>query len=235
MSGFTVTASDGAILPIDTTGLATQTMNELIYWIGMAAVASNAASGALEAGRRPTVDLFGAVVVGLATAVGGGSLRDLLLDRSVFWIADQTYLFVAIGAAVAASLADRLSVLPSRLFLIADAIGLALFTVIGTRIAMAAGTPWFAATFLGVVTGAFGGVLRDVLRNEVPIVFSSELYATAAWAGALSMVGMQQLSVSLTVQAIVAGAIVFGLRMGGIRYGWKLPLARKTAVGESSV
>src|SRR6218665_1121514 len=154
-------------------------MDGLVYWIGMFAVASIAASGALEAGRKPAIDLFGAVVVGLAAAVGGGSLRDLLLDRTVFWLADQTYLFVAVGAAGGASLLARFAPLPPRLFLFADAIGLALFTVAGTRLALTQGTPWFAASFLGVVTGAFGGVLRDVLCNEVPIVFSSELYATA--------------------------------------------------------
>ncbi len=201
-------------------------MDGLVYWIGMFAVASVAASGALEAGRKPAIDLFGAVVVGLAAAVGGGSLRDLLLDRTVFWLADQTYLFVAVGAAGGASLLARFAPLPSRLFLFADAIGLALFTVAGTRLALTQGTPWFAASFLGVVTGAFGGVLRDVLCNEVPIVFSSELYATAAWVGALALVVMERTSIEPQWQAIGAGALILALRMGGLRYGWRLPLAK---------
>jgi len=201
-------------------------VDQLVYWIGMFAVASIAASGALEAGRKPAIDLFGAIVVGLAAAVGGGSLRDLLLDRTVFWLADQTYLFVAVGAAGGASLLARFVPLPSRLFLFADAIGLALFTVAGTRLALTQGIPWFAASFLGVVTGAFGGVLRDVLCNEVPIVFSSELYATAAWAGAMALVLMQETAIEPRWQAIGAGGLILALRMGGLRYGWRLPLAK---------
>ena len=201
-------------------------MGDLVYWIGMLAVASIAASGALEAARKPAIDLFGAVVVGLAAAVGGGTIRDLLLDRTVFWVADQTYLFVAVGAAGGASLLTRFAPLPSRLFLAADAIGLALFTVAGTRLALSQGTPWFAASFLGVVTGAFGGVLRDVLCTEIPIVFSSELYATAAWAGAVALVLMGPTGIPPEWQAIAAGGLVLALRIGGIRFGWRLPLAR---------
>ena len=208
-------------------------MGEYIYWIGLVAVASAAASGALEAGRKPSIDLFGGIVVGLAAAVGGGSLRDLLLDRPVFWLADQTYLLVAIGsAAVAGVLAETLAP-PQRLFLLADAVGLALFTVSGTRIALDVGTPWFAASLMGVMTGAFGGILRDVLCNEIPIVFRSELYATAAWAGALLLVVMRSSDLDRTLQAVIAGLLVFLLRMGGIRYGWKLPLLR-TGEGGSS-
>ncbi len=202
-------------------------MEELVYWIGLLAVASIAASGALEAARKPAIDLFGAVVVGLAASVGGGTLRDLLLDRPVFWAANQVYLFAAVGAAGGASLLARITSLPSRLFLAADAVGLALFTVAGTRLALTHGTPWFAASFLGVVTGAFGGVLRDVLCNEVPIVFSSELYATAAWAGAIALVVMQPTSIPAQWQAIIAGGLILALRFGGVRYGWRLPLARK--------
>jgi len=99
----------------------------------------------------------------------------------VFWVADQTYLVAAIAAGVATFVLVRLARLPANLFLVPDALGLALFTVIGTQIALTLGAPWFVATFLGVVTGVFGGVLRDILCNEVPLVFAGELYATASW------------------------------------------------------
>ncbi|MFO1364807.1 MAG: TRIC cation channel family protein, partial [Burkholderiales bacterium] len=109
-------------------------MDGLSYWVGMAAVAVTATTGVLEAGRKP-IDLFGMVLVALTAALGGGTVRDLLLDRLVFWIADQAYLFAALFAGVATFAVARVVRLPADLFLIPDAIGLGLFTVIGTGIA----------------------------------------------------------------------------------------------------
>ena len=124
---------------------------------------------------------------GCATALGGGTVRDVLLDRTVFWISDQTYLLVAIVTTLVIFFAVRGLKLPQRLFLIPDAIGLALFTIAGTQIALQWHAPWLVASLLGVITGVVGGVLRDVLCNEVPLIFvRGELYASAAWAGALA-------------------------------------------------
>src|SRR5476649_2242382 len=157
-------------------------MNELVYVIGMSAVAVSAVTGVLEAGRKP-IDLFGVVLVALTSALGGGTIRDVLLGRPVFWVADQTYLIAAAAAGVATFVLVRLVRLPKNLFLVPDALGLALFTIIGAQAGLVYGAPWFVASFLGVVTGVFGGVLRDILCNEVPLVFTGELYATASWAG----------------------------------------------------
>jgi hypothetical protein len=115
---------------------------------------------------RPRVCLprripVGMVIVALAAALGGGSVRDLLLDRPVFWVIDQTYLIGALLSACATFFLARFVVLPARFFLVADAAGLALFTVIGTKAAFAWGTPWLVASFMGVITGVVGGVLRD--------------------------------------------------------------------------
>ena len=152
-------------------------MENLLYWIGLAAVAVSALTGVLDAGRK-NMDLIGAVMVGSATALGGGTVRDVLLDRKVFWISDQTYLIVALATALLIFFAVRALRLPSRRFLIPDAIGLALFTVSGTQIALEWQAPWLVASLLGVITGVVGGVLRDVLCNEVPLVFvRGELYA----------------------------------------------------------
>ncbi|HUX23820.1 MAG TPA: TRIC cation channel family protein, partial [Burkholderiales bacterium] len=137
-------------------------MGGLVYVIGMSAVAVSAITGVLEAGRKP-IDLFGVVLVALTSALGGGTIRDLLLERPVFWVADQTYLVAAIAAGVMTFVLVRLARLPANLFLVPDALGLALFTIIGTQVALSAGAPWFVATFLGLVTGVFGGVLRDIL------------------------------------------------------------------------
>ncbi|MCX7891405.1 MAG: TRIC cation channel family protein [Burkholderiales bacterium] len=200
-------------------------MDELIYWAGVAAVAVSAATGVLEAGRKP-IDLFGMVLVALTAALGGGTLRDLLLDRPAFWIADPTYLVCALAAGVATFALVRLVRLPPNLFLLPDAIGLALFTVVGTEIALAYEVPWLAATFLGVVTGVFGGVLRDMLANEVPLVFSSELYGTAAWAGALLYVGLGSSGVAAPLAAAVAFALIVAVRLAAIRWRIRLPTFR---------
>ena len=197
-------------------------MDELLYWVGMAAVAVSAVTGVLEAGRKP-IDLFGVVLVALTAALGGGTIRDLLLDRQVFWLADQAYLFAALLAGLASFAVVRVVRLPPNLFLVPDAIGLALFTVIGTGIALAAGVPWLPATFLGVVTGVFGGVLRDMLCNEVPLVFAGELYGTAAWLGALGFVALLRVGAGPALAAFLAMAVIIGVRLAAIAWRITLP------------
>lgn len=198
-------------------------LEAVVYTIGIAAVAVNASSGVLEAGRR-SFDLFGMVVVALAAALGGGSLRDVLLDRMVFWIADQTYLIAAIAAGVATFALVRLVRLPAKLFLLPDAVGLALFTVSGTQAALSVGAPWLVASLMGVVTGAFGGILRDMLCNEVPLVFTGELYATASWAGALLLVALISADIPTGWSAIAAGSLVLVMRLAAIAFHWRLPV-----------
>ncbi|MFN3985468.1 MAG: trimeric intracellular cation channel family protein [Rhodocyclaceae bacterium] len=198
-------------------------IDSLIYGIALAGVAVQAASGVLEAGRRP-FDLFGMIVVALVAALGGGTLRDVLLDRTVFWIADQSYLIAAIIAGLATFALVRVLRLPAKLFVLPDAVGLALFTVSGTQAALALGAPWLVASLMGVITGVFGGIVRDVLCNEVPLVFSSELYATASWAGALLLVGLVALGVSAGWAALAGGGLVLVIRMGAIFFKWRLPV-----------
>jgi uncharacterized membrane protein YeiH len=195
----------------------------LLYGIGLGGVAAQAAAGVLEAGRKP-FDLFGMVVVALAAALGGGSLRDLLLDRTVFWIADQSYLIAATVAGLATFALVRVVRLPGKLFLLPDAIGLALFTVSGTQAALSLGAPWLVASLMGVITGVFGGIVRDVLCNEVPLVFTGELYATASWTGALLLVALAALGVSPGWSALAAGTVVLAIRFGAIRFDWRLPV-----------
>jgi len=197
-------------------------MGELAYVITMSAVAVSAITGVLEAGRKP-IDLFGVVLVALTSALGGGTIRDLLLERPVFWVADQTYLAAAVAAGVATFMLVRLVRLPANLFLVPDALGLALFTVIGTQVALANGAPWFVASFLGVVTGVFGGVLRDILCNEVPLVFAGELYATASWAGAMVFIGLLQAGIAGSVASLLAMAVLFLTRIAAIHWHLTLP------------
>lgn len=195
---------------------------ELVYALGLFGVAVFAITGVLEAGRK-AIDLFGVVVIAMAAALGGGTLRDLLLDRPVFWIADETYIVSAMGAGVLTFAAARLMRLPANLFLIPDALGLALFTVLGTQIALDLNVNWFVATLMGVVTGVFGGIVRDVLCNEVPLVFTGELYATAAWSGALLLVLLQHLEVGSALATLAPMVLIFFARLAGIHWHITLP------------
>jgi uncharacterized membrane protein YeiH len=198
------------------------------YWLGLCAVAVCAVTGVLEGGRK-RIDLFGLTVVALATALGGGTLRDLLLDRPVFWVSDPAYLLVAMAASLATFVLARLYALPARWLLVPDALGLALFTVLGTQIALDHDVSWFVATLLGVITGVFGGVLRDVLCNEVPLVFTGELYATAAWIGALLLIVLYFLEVPRAPAMLAAVAVIFAVRMAGVR--WRITLPTFTSRG----
>ncbi|GAA5174743.1 trimeric intracellular cation channel family protein [Niveibacterium umoris] len=192
------------------------------YWLGIAAVAACAAAAVLEVGRK-RFDAFGVVVVAFAAALGGGTTRDLLLGRQVFWIADPTYLIAAALAGIAAFGLARRMRLPLDLFLIPDAIGLALFTIVGTKVALNEGTHWTVAGLMGVITGVVGGILRDVLANEEPVVFHGELYATAAGAGALTLLGLLALDIDPRWAAFWAGSLIFAVRLAAIRWHLRLP------------
>ena len=196
---------------------------DFLYWVGMAAVAVSALAGVMEA-RRKEVDLIGATFVAVATALGGGTIRDLLLNRNVFWIADQTYLLTAVLCGGAAFFILRRRDIPARWLLVPDAVGLALFTVLGTQAALQWHAPWLAASLLGVITGVFGGVLRDVLCNEVPLVMrAGELYATAAWLGALLVIGAQASGMDAMTASTLSMIAILAIRLAAIRYHWTLP------------
>ena len=198
-------------------------MENLLYWVGLSAVAVFALTGVLDAGRK-NMDLVGAVMVGTATALGGGTVRDLLLQRPVFWLGEPVYLYVALATTLIVFFAVRGLRLPPRLFLVPDAIGLALFTIVGTQIALDWHAPWLAASLLGMITGIFGGVVRDVLCNEVPLVFlRGELYASAAWAGALVMIGLQALGLAPVIAAWAGMASILGIRLIAMAFRITLP------------
>lgn len=194
-----------------------------LYWFGMAAVAVNAMAAILEAERKH-LDLVGAIFVAFAAALAGGTVRDVLLDRQVFWVADQTYLMIAFVAAVATFFASRHRNIPERLFLYPDALGLALFTVVGTQAALQLNAPWMVASLMGVTTGVFGGIARDMLCNEIPLVMrTGELYATAAWIGSLAVIALDAYGVG-SVNAGWAGmATVLIVRLLAMHFSIRLP------------
>lgn len=202
-------------------------VDALLYWVGLAAVAVNALTGVLDSGRKQ-MDLIGALLVGMATALGGGTVRDLLLDRNVFWVVDQTYLIVAFATGLLSFFVIRHRDLPPRLFLIPDAVGLALFTVVGTQAALQWHAPWLVASLMGVTTGVVGGVVRDILCNDVPLIFlKGELYASAAWIGAITLIVLQESGVSSVAASWVAMALILGLRLLAMRFGITAPTLAK--------
>lgn len=196
------------------------------YLLDLLGVSVFAISGALAAGRK-SLDLLGVVVIAVVTAIGGGTLRDLLLDRHpIFWIADPVYVGVIAGAAMATVAWTRRFHPPEKMLLIADALGLALFSVAGAQIAQAAGVPPVIAVIMGAMTGTAGGMLRDVLTNEIPVILrpDTELYATAAIAGITLYLVLEWMGVPRGPAALAGMAAVAGLRFTAILGRLRLPV-----------
>lgn len=161
-------------------------IDQLVYLIDLFGTAVFAFSGVLVAGRL-RMDAIGVIVLAAVTAIGGGTIRDILIGaRPLFWIADPTYLWVILAtAALGMWLARVPRRLPWYVLPLADALGLALFVVIGTKKALLFGTSDLVAVVMGVITGVAGGMIRDVLAREVPMVLQKEIYATACILGGL--------------------------------------------------
>lgn len=197
--------------------------SSVVYALDLFGVAVFAVSGALAAGRKG-MDLFGVMVVSTVTAVGGGTLRDVLLDNQpLFWVRDVNYLLVAFGAAALTLAYVRAFRPPRGALLVADAFGLALFTVIGARVALEAGAPALICVIMGVVTGSAGGLLRDVLCAEVPLLLRRDVYALAAMAGASLYVLLEGSGVAVIVSAPLSVGAVFAIRLAAIRWDLHAP------------
>jgi uncharacterized membrane protein YeiH len=200
-------------------------LGTLYFALQHVGVVVSAVAGALAArGRR--VDLFGVVVLALVTALGGGTIRDFCLGTPVFWIGDWRYAATSIVTGVGAFwLLRHLQPLLKYLEL-ADAGALALFTIVGASKSLGHGAGGFNAVVLGTVTGVVGGLLRDVLLNELPLVFRPEirLYATAAIVGATVFVGAHHLAPQANWPMLVGVGVTFGIRLAAIRWALSLPV-----------
>jgi uncharacterized membrane protein YeiH len=198
----------------------------LFYAFDLMGVAVFAVSGALAASRK-ALDLFGIVVVATITAVGGGTLRDLLLDRHpIFWMVDPTYLTVSCVAALLTAAYVRRWPVPRRALVVADALGLALFAISGARIAETMGLGPVIVILLGTMTGVAGGILRDVLSAEVPLILQRDIYATAAVAGISVYLLLQWLGVPRPAPTALGMVTVVVLRLLAIVRGLHLPVIR---------
>ena len=195
----------------------------MLHVIFVVAIAAEAMTAALAAGRR-RMDWFGVCVLAVVTALGGGTMRDTLLGHyPLSWVADPYLLLIACGAALFTIALARFMETLRWPFLILDALGLVVFTIIGCGIAMEMGQHPIIVIVAGMITGIAGGILRDVLCNDVPLVFSGELYATVSIVtGALYYLGV---TAKFPLEAVTALAIAVGftLRVLAILFNWSMP------------
>jgi uncharacterized membrane protein YeiH len=193
-----------------------------LYWFAIVAVAVSSASGVLRAGCRK-FDLFGVLIIGITTGLGGGTIRDLVLGIEVFWFADQSFFIISSLSSILVFVIARYFQVSSQSFLVPDAMGLAIFSVIGTISGLMVGAPWLIASFMGVVTGVMGGVIRDMMCDVTPIAFKSQLNAVLAWVGSFVLILALESGVEPVIAIIVTGVAIFISRLLAIKYDICLP------------
>ncbi len=196
----------------------------LVILLTYLAVSASAISGALEA-RKQDMDIVGATTVAFVTAFGGGTMRDLLLGRTpIFWLVDQGLSIATFAIAVLTFyLLDRIS---DRLLVVPDALGLGFFSILGTAYAMQMNLSLLIISLMGVVTGVFGGILRDVICNRIPSVFkrNTELYATCAFIGTWVFIILVKIHIDISVASWAGTFVIFVLRLAAVKWKLTLPL-----------
>ena len=182
----------------------------------------------LASGKQ--IDWFGAYIIGLATAIGGGTIRDLLLDVTPFWMLNASY-FLTTGVALIAALLfkNKLFKWGSTLFLF-DSIGLGLFTIVGITKSLDAGLPFWVCIIMGTITGTMGGVIRDILLNRVPLLLQKDIYALACIAGGLVYFGCLTFHLPMEISEIIAALSIIIFRVIAVKFHIHLPQLR--GIGE---
>lgn len=192
-----------------------------LYIIGITA---EAITGALAAGREK-MDMFGVIIIASVTAIGGGSVRDMLLGHyPLGWVAHPEYLLIVAGTAVFTMFIAPFLGYFRTIFLVLDALGLIVFSIIGAQVALDMGYGLVIACVAAVVTGAFGGVLRDLLCNRIPLIFRKELYASIAFLSTCIYIGLQEIGLNQNVVVIATLILGFGLRLLAMRFKLGLPV-----------
>ena len=198
----------------------------ILYFLDLVGVAVFAVSGVLAA-RDRGLDLLGVIVISAITAIGGGTLRDLLLNRyPIFWITDAQYLTVIIASALLTVAYVRVRPPPGKALLVVDAVGLALFALSGAQVAEAAQCPAIIVVLMGTMTGVAGGVLRDVITAQVPLILRRDIYATAAIVGVALYLLLQAFGLQRPAAFGAGMAVVIALRLLAIHWGLQLPIFR---------
>ena len=207
-------------------------LQQALSIVDIVAVAVFAITGALVASRKQ-MDIFGFALLGTVTGIGGGSVRDMLLGQlPVFWVKDPTYLAVCVAVSTLVFFTAHIPESRYRLILWLDAIGLSLVCVMGAEKGLGAGAGPLVAVTMGVITAAFGGIIRDVLGGESPLILRREIYVTAALAGAALFVALTLAGIGREFALASGFAACFLIRAPALHYGWSLP-AYKARPGRS--
>jgi len=195
----------------------------MLHILYIIAITAEAMTAALSAGRR-RMDWVGVCIIAWVTALGGGTLRNILLGHyPMSWVSHPEYLLITAGGALFAGLIASFMRRLRRLFLYLDALGLVVFTIIGCQVAEDMQLPTAVVMLSGVITGCAGGVLRDVLCNDIPLLFRKEVYASAAIATGGIYLGLEAVDVSRHWATIIAATAGLILRLLAIRYEWQMP------------
>lgn len=201
----------------------------MLAYLDYLGVAVFAATGALAASRRE-LDIVAFIFFAAVTGIGGGTLRDVLLDTGpVFWISDPFYLAVAAAVGVLVYFTAHFAESRYRVLLWADAIGMAAYAVLGAAKALSVDAPAGTALVMGLMTATFGGLLRDVIAGEPSVMLRREVYVTAAFAGASTFVVLVEMATPFWSAALIAFAVGFAVRAGALIWGWRLPVYRQRA------
>jgi uncharacterized membrane protein YeiH len=182
-----------------------------------------AMSGLLTASGKK-LDLFGGLIVAFVTALGGGTLRDLFLNVEIGWITNTNYIFIVIGGTIFALIFKKVLGKIRKTIFLFDTIGISIFTILGVQKALEYNTPLIVAVIFGVITATFGGVIRDILCNEIPLIFRKEIYATACLVGAISFVVLNYYQINETINLIISGSLIAGIRTIAVVKKFSLPI-----------
>lgn len=196
----------------------------MLTYIYILAITAEAMSGALAAGRR-NMDMFGVSVIAFITALGGGTIRDILLGHfPVSWTQHPEYIYLTVSAGLITMLIARFMHHLHKIFLLLDAMGLIAFTIIGCNVALELDYSTPIVVMAGMITGIFGGILRDVLCQRVPVVFRHELYASISLLVALLYLQLEQMGLNHDLNLILSFATGIMMRVAAIYWHWSLPV-----------
>ncbi len=200
---------------------------EIFSYINIGGTIAFVASGTL-AGIRQKLDIFGILVIAFVTAIGGGTLRDLLIGQSpVKWLMDVNIIYLIVGVSLTTILFRKYIDKLDKTLLFFDTLGLAFFTIKGIEVGLETQLSTPSCIILGTITACFGGVIRDILLNEVPTIFSKEIYATACIVGGISFFVFKNFDISQTLLELLTFIIIIGIRFFAIKTNFTLPKIEK--------
>ena len=192
---------------------------QIFDWLGTVAFAVSGAMAAIN--KR--LDIFGVFIIAFVTAVGGGTLRDMLIGKTpVGWMTDLTYLYIIIFSTILGIIFRKKIEYWSKTLFLFDTIGLGIFTITGVEIGLQFGLHPLICIILATMTGSFGGLIRDILVNEIPVILRKEVYASACIIGAIGFLVLEEFNIQEDVQYILTSGIVIIIRLLAVKYGWEL-------------